>query len=126
MRFEVATLRTTVSLKAFSIEGTYAGAMEGSPQGLTAMYRRSGIAEQVIRCHRAWDPLPVHVLDPGDTALPPFQCVAYFSWLGDGCSRDLLVCWFIETMDVQVRPTVEAVLGAVDWSLARTVSFDDY
>lgn len=126
MRFEVAALGTSVRLGSFSIESTYGGAMEGTPRGLTALYRRNGIADQVVRCHRAWDPVPVHVIDPGGDELPPFQCVAYFVWIGDGCSHDLLVSWFVDTMDVQVRPTVEAVLGAIDWSLARAASFDDY
>jgi len=109
-----------VHLSRFSISGTYAGVMEGSPETASPriLKRLPELAARVLSPAQ-----PLVVVPPMRMPLPDWICVAE---LGSqrGARQDdpdfsslLYVCWFSEDTALSIDAMVEAVLPHIDWCL---------
>ena len=107
-----------IYLERFSIAGTFAGMLEGSPE-TASPYILEGLPEHAARILSPANPLVV--VPPPRMPLPGWLCVAQFgSHRGaretdpDYSSR-LYACWFADDTARSIDLMVKAVLPYLDW-----------
>jgi hypothetical protein len=101
-----------VSLQWVRVSRTFLEFVDGTPERCSAHVRAKWREKAELR---GWQ-----VIDPHGDVLPAFQCVA--SLKSDTPARiaewhysSLDVCWFVESVDVNLRELVANVLPHVDW-----------
>jgi|688.fasta_scaffold589293_2 hypothetical protein len=129
MDFQLGDGRT-ITLGRLGISSTYAGLLEGTPEGASAFYRRRGLGERIRSEFGAGRLVTIHVLDPKSPALPPVTWTAHFKSFQktapDVWYTELIVAWFAETFEGDVRSVVAAAIRDLDWSAhASAIRYDD-
>lgn len=115
-----------VSIERLDIENIYSGVLEGTPEMVAKMHRRS-LAERIK--NRFWDTAAVLILGTQEPTLPQYRCIAHFHSApvkADNYYSYLLVCWFVDDLDVKLPAMAKQILDSIDWDAhAEDVSIDD-
>jgi hypothetical protein len=107
-----------IYLERFSIAGTYAGVLEGSPETVSPiiLQRLPGHAAQILSPAN-----PLVIVPPSRMPLPGWLCVAQFGSQRGARQTDpdynsrLYACWFADDMTRSIDVMVKAVLPYLDW-----------
>ena len=119
-----------VRLSRFTIAGTYAGVMEGSPETAGPHILRR-LPEQAARMLPPATPMVV--VAPPRMPLPEWLCVAEFGSRRGARQTDpdyssrLCACWFVADTSQGIDAMVEAILPHLDWDrLAEDYGMMDF
>ena len=115
-----------VGLARIDIDNIYAGVLEGSPEMVAQMERqflRRSIAQ------RFWNTEALVILDEQKPTLPQYRCIAHFQSspiAPENYYSTLIVCWFMEKIDVNLQDAATQVLNTVNWEAkAHDTHMDD-
>jgi hypothetical protein len=110
----------TITIQRLGISSTYAGLLEGSPESASAYYRRRGLGALIRSKFGADGLVAIHVLDSKSPALPPVTWTVHFKSFQQNAPdvwyTELIVAWFAETFEGDVRSVVAAAIRTLDWS----------
>jgi len=102
-------------LEEFHIQTLWTTVIEAGPEPLARFLRRSPL-ERAQRMLRTIE--PVLILDDGEPTLPTFQCFAALRSdpiKPENVESYLNVAWFVEDMDIGIRPLLQEVLSRFEW-----------
>ena len=114
-----------ITLTDVSFQETYGGVIEGAPRpAFDAALRRMFLAGLEER----WGERATHVVEPEVVEVPHpdglvrrMPAVTCAAWLTSdpvahaGAASELVLVWWIESLDLPVVRTVECALGGVEW-----------
>lgn len=114
-----------ITLTDVSFQETYGGVIEGAPRPEFDTIRRGWLLAAV---QRRWGERATHVVEPEVVEvqhpaglirrMPAVTCAA---WLTSdpvtdaGAASELVLVWWIESLDLPAGPTVESALAGVEW-----------
>lgn len=111
----IALPNRKIWLEEFHIQTLWTTVIEAGPEPL-ARYTRRYLLERAQKILRTTE--PVLIFDDGEPTLPTFQCFAALRSTPikpENVESHLNVAWFVEDMDIGIRPLLQEVSNQFEW-----------